>query len=252
MSDVGWGSDHLAPQKKRKIPLWIWGCGGGCMFLIGATIVAAVVAKPSVERWIGTLHEPDVQWPILAEVLPFDEPPEGVTIVRFPLPLVKMWKLAAPADDLFAFVFAPPKESPDGPWAAWLTDPKRAPMFEGQDGTFECVEGTLTVQGRELRSVRFTRTNLPAAEDPPEPSTPPVPPVPPESIDADAGDADPYDALEAAAEPDIQGNGLDLVITSEASPHVVLMWLVRGKRGETVSDEQAAAFLAPFKIGSSR
>ena len=41
MSDVGWGSDHLEAPKKRKIPLWLLGCGGGCMFFVGALAVGA-------------------------------------------------------------------------------------------------------------------------------------------------------------------------------------------------------------------
>jgi hypothetical protein len=242
MSDVGWGSDHLEPPKKRKIPMWILGCGGGCMFLIGAMIVASLLLGPKVKRWFDNLSTPEVQWPELAEVLPYDAVPAGVTIERWPMPVWKIWKLEARSKDLFAFVFSAPKGDDKGPWGVWVLDPKQAPMFAAQDGSFECSEGTLLVQGRELRSVRFMRTNMP----------------PPADV-ATEKPADPVDSSPDAMRIEdllgretIRGSGLDVVITTDDSPRVVLMWLVRGKQGETVTDEDAREFLAPFKIGTDR
>jgi len=233
MSDVGWGSDHLEPVKKRTIPLWLWITGGGCMFAIGALIVVAMIFGPKVKKWLESLSQPEVQWPELALVLPFDAAPEGVTIARWPAPNLDFWRLKSTEDDLYAFVCAPSSDKP-GPWGDWLLDPKLAPMFATQAGSFESVEGTLSVQGRVLHSVRFTRVGVPPA--PPEP--PPTPEDSPEQR-----------MKELLQGGSIRGDGIDLELTPEGSPRRVLIWLMRGTEGETVSDEQAIAFLAPFRIG---
>ncbi len=244
MSDVGWGSDHLEPPKKRKIPLWVLGCGGGCMFAIGALVVAAVVMEPRVKHWIEDLFQPEVQWPRLDEVLPFDERPAGVTIGRWPVPNIDIWRLESKADDLFVFVLAAPLNSGEGPWGQWMLDPKQSPMFASQAGEFESTEGTLVVQGRELRSVRFTRTSEPA----PTEALKEVP----DPMDSQKVPPQVKQLLDLIGRESFHGNGLDLDVTPEGSLRRVLVWFVRGTHGETISDEQAKAFLAPFKIGPQR
>src|SRR5687767_756622 len=120
MSDVRWGSDHLEPPKKRRIPLWILGCGGGCMFLVGALAVAAIYAGPKIQNWFEDLSEPEVQWPRLGEALPHHAPPEGFSIWRMPVPLIDLWMLTSEAQDLFVVVLAAP---PDKEWGVWLSEP---------------------------------------------------------------------------------------------------------------------------------
>ena len=236
MSDVDWGSDHLEPPKKKKVPMWVWGCGGGCMFAIGALFVVGRIVGPKVKEWIDSLSKPEVQWPRLAEVLPFDERPASVDIERWPFPMLDIWKLQSKEDDLVVFVFAPPASDSNGPWGEWLSDPKKSPMFSAQPGTFECTQGTLVVQGRELSSVRFTRSDVGT-------------PITPAPVPDTKEDADEKRIKELIGTESIHGNGLDLDVTPEGSPRRVMLWLVRGKAGETVSDEEAKNFLAPFMIG---
>ena len=61
MSDVGWGSDHLEPPKKRVIPLWVMGCAGGCMFALGAAAVATYFGGSMLKDWWAVQSKPEVQ-----------------------------------------------------------------------------------------------------------------------------------------------------------------------------------------------
>ena len=69
-----------APPPKRGVPLWIWGCGGGCLLTLGGFILLTYLGFRSLYSAIG----PEKAWPLLAEVLPYgDEPPEGYEAVVF-------------------------------------------------------------------------------------------------------------------------------------------------------------------------
>ncbi len=251
MSDVGWGSDHLEPPKKRVIPLWVMGCAGGCMFAIGAAAVATYFGGTMLKEWWEVQSKPEVQWPELATVLPFDEQPAGFTIARWPL--MDLWQLEDRDQDLLVYVLGAPEGRSGKPWGEWLSSPKQSVMFKLQDGEFDTEEGHLMLQGRELRSVRFTRTNLPespaipAPPDPLENSQAPTPPDEPLPVEPDE------DLPPAFARfKQIRGDGIALDVTAESSHRRVLVWLVRGTQGTTVSDEEAKTILAPFKIGPTR
>ncbi len=254
MSDVGWGSDHLEPPKKRVIPLWVMGCAGGCMFAIGAAAVATYYGGTMLKEWWEVQSKPEVQWPALAAVLPFDEQPAGFTIARWPI--MDLWQLEDRDQDLLVYVFGAPQGGSGKTWGEWLSSPKQSVMFKLQDGEFDTEEGHLILQGRELRCVRFTRTELPEAPaipalpDPaqvsPAPTSPPLPDEPPESLHVEPN----LDLAPAFARfKQIRGDGIALDVTAEGSHRRVLVWLVRGTQGTTVSDEAAMAILAPFKIG---
>lgn len=248
MSEINWGSDHLEAPKKRKIPLWVLGCGGGCMFMVGAVIVAVLVMGPKVSKWVDSLSQPEVQWPRLAEALPFDEQPEGFSIARLPVPLIDLWLLRSDAQDLSVFVLAAPQGKDGGPWGKWMSNPEEAPFLADMKGEVESSEGTLVVQGRELRSVRYTRKNLPArAPQPPDPGEPPnAPPSPDEP--------DPVEGKFSVRidNGDVRGGGLALDVTPEGASQRMLIWLWRENEGSTVSDEDAKEFLTPFQIGPRR
>lgn len=290
MSDVNWGSDHLEPPKKRRIPLWILGCGGGCMFLIGAVVVAAMLLGPRAKRWVESLNDPAVQWPELAVELPHDEPPQGFHISRMPFPLdmLKIWTLDSSTEDLQVFVVATEKSENDGV-GDWISKPEDSPFFAGQDAKFHVTEGKLFVQGRELRSVRFERVSSKSSKpstdvDSPEAGAsspegearegeiaPPDAPVAPVAPDApDAPSAEPEDPVESEW-PALRrrthgqgtlriestlttdgGNGLAIDVTSEGSPRRVVIWMVRTSAQGTVSDQDAIDFLSTFYIGPRR
>jgi hypothetical protein len=243
MSETNWGSDHLESPKKRKIPLWLLGCGGGCMFLIGALIVVAIIAGPRAVDWVEGLSKPEVQWPRVAEKVPFDEAPSGFSIARLPFPVVDMWILRSSEQDLTVFMLAAAQDKDGGPWGKWMSEPKSAPFFSGLEGEIEVQEGTLVVQGRELRSTRYLRSELPAhvpehPQDPHDSHTPDGAPEPPLAVTLNNSQ--------------LRGNGICLDVTMEGSSERLLVWMFRSNEGNTVSDEEAKAFLAPFHVGPRR
>ncbi|MEO6709069.1 MAG: hypothetical protein ABIP42_05780, partial [Planctomycetota bacterium] len=85
-----------------------------------------------------------------------------------------------------------------------------------------------------LHAVRFTRVDVPPAVEEPPPAL------------EDSPEQRMKELLHGGS---IRGGGIDLELTPEGSPRRVLIWMMRGSEGETVSDEQAIAFLAPFRIG---
>ncbi len=249
MSDVGWGSDHLEPPKKRVIPLWVMGCAGGCMFAIGAAAVATYFGGTMIKEWWEVQSKPEVQWPALAGVLPFDEQPAGFTIARWPI--MDLWQLEDRDQDLLVYVLGAPQGGSGKTWGEWLSSPKQSVMFKLQDGEFDTEEGHLMLQGRELRCVRFTRTELPEAQaipalpDPSQNSQAPTPPAPPdEPLESLQVEPDPNLPPALARLKQIRGDGIALDVTAESSDRRVLVWLVRGTQGTTVSDEAAMAILA--------
>ena len=254
MSEVNWGSDHLEPPKKRSIPLWVLGCGGGCMFMIGATIVAVIVATPKAKRWVEALSKPEVQWPRLAETLPFDAAPEGFSIARLPVPLIDLWLLRSQDQALTVFVLAADQDESGGPWGQWMSKPQEAPFLAGLLGEIESSEGTLVVQGRELRSVRYARKELPPPVSAPEPPQPPEAPRP-VGGGAEVPEIDlPLDTRLSMRldNESVRGGGISLDVTPEESSERIVVWLLREAEGATVSDDDARAFLAPFHIGPRR
>ena len=78
-TELEWGGEEPAPKKKRGclLPTWLWACGGGCLLLtllIGAGLFWGV-------GQVKNLVDPEVQWPRLQKVLPFDERPEGMQMI---------------------------------------------------------------------------------------------------------------------------------------------------------------------------
>ena len=253
MSDANWGNDHLEPPKKRRIPLWILGCGGGCMFMIGALIVAVLVARPKLERWVEGLSQPEVQWPRLKESLPFDEQPAGFTIARLPVPVIGLWLLRSDEQDLSVFVLEAPQDQDGGPWGQWLSNPREAPFLTDLPGEISTDEGLLVVQGRELRSVRYMHKGQPANVEIPEPPQPPEESI--DEIDSSAQEPDEPTEREPLAmlrSREIRGDGIALDVTPEGSSNRVLLWIFRQTNGATISDDEARAFLQPFEIGPRR
>lgn len=77
---------------KSGVPVWVWGCGGGCLLLLVAAIGGTL--------WFGNkmvaMFGPDAAWPVIAEIMPYAEEglsaeelvaarPAGYTPVLIPL-----------------------------------------------------------------------------------------------------------------------------------------------------------------------
>ena len=77
MSEVEWSEEsEEAPQKKRRIPKWVWiGCGGGCLVALILIVVLAIIGG----MWVKNMADPEYAWPKVEQILPHDERPEGYT-----------------------------------------------------------------------------------------------------------------------------------------------------------------------------
>ena len=69
MSDVDWGSEGKElPKPKKRVPLWLWICGGGCLLAIIAAVALAIFVFSKASRMMNQ----DEQWAELAKVQPLD------------------------------------------------------------------------------------------------------------------------------------------------------------------------------------
>lgn len=238
MSAVDWGSDHTEPPKRRSYTPWIIGCLGGCMFFLGATAVALYFGGSQVKRWFQDLSKPDVQWPKLAEVLPYEQRPEDYRIFKWPFQ--DLWQLEARREDLVMFVLAWPEDGVGATPGELVSDPAKTPMFQMMHGAFETKETTVTLQGRELHGARVHRTEETAEEGDPDESAG-------DEHGWSGGDAEFLQRLQS-----IRGEGLGLDVTAEGSKRHVLVWLLRRGEGGVITDEDARSVLSPFLIGPDR
>jgi hypothetical protein len=87
-----------AAPPKRGVPIWVWGCGGGCLFML----VAAIVFTLWFFNKMAGVFGPEAAWPVIAEVMPYAEDgateeelvaarPPGYIPGLFPLSRVAGW-----------------------------------------------------------------------------------------------------------------------------------------------------------------
>lgn len=61
------------PPSTRVVPVWAWGCGAGCLMLVLLAIGATWYSMNLFQKTMG----PEAAWPIVKEVMPFDERPQN-------------------------------------------------------------------------------------------------------------------------------------------------------------------------------
>lgn len=203
MSDAGWTEEGQAQPRKKGVPSWVWwGCGGGCLL---ATLAIAAAAFFGV-RLVREGLDPEKQWPRLQRVLAFDERPAGLEI-ELGLSLgVDMFHVVDSTRGLRATLVEFPSAS-STEFDQFLEADVGAPFGLGQPVDPE--PGTLLVQGREVRCLRFVR-------------------VKPEDADSN------------------QGAGIRIDLTGErAKPRTLEL---RRGGALRIDDALVAEFLAPFDV----
>ncbi len=218
MAEVDWGNEaNEAPKQKSRVPKWAWFCGGGCLL---ALIVAGVAAVLLVRVAKDTM-DPDKQWDRLAEFVPYETRPEG-QIIGFKVPFQDIHTFALPqeggASALFLIAGGSQGEELR---AAYFDGEKEVNLgpFTGNAGRYNVEEGTLNVQGRELRSIRFTSHER-------------------------SGDEGKSSAMHKST--------LALDLTKDGSDTAVIFQFDRVNSLERVDERAAIEFLAQFKIGEQR
>jgi hypothetical protein len=221
MTEVDWGSEaNEAPKAKKRIPTWAWFCGGGCLL----AIVAAIAMGVFFFRMAQETMDPEKQWASLGEYVPFDERPEG-QIIGFKVPFQDIHTFAIPRGDGTSAVFLIAGGSKGEDLRAQYFDGEKqidmGPIL-GNMGRFHVEEGVLSVQGRELRSIRFTSHER---------------------------------AADGAAEKDLSPmhkSTFALDLTKEGSDTVVILQYDLTGSLAKVDETAVVEFLKPFHIGPKR
>ena len=159
MSADDWGEEQ--PAKKRGVPSWVfWGCGGGCLLAILA-VVGMLAFGGSVLR---EAFDPEQAWDGVAKLLPHDERPadwEAYGTSRFGIGFYVL-RPPGPKAVLIVQSARDPREVD-----AQLTpnSPANAAWRWVLEGVRDHEAGTIELQGRTTRSLRFSGTFAGEGED---------------------------------------------------------------------------------------
>ncbi|QDU69295.1 hypothetical protein [Engelhardtia mirabilis] len=164
-------------QGGRAFPVWIWGCGGGCLIVLMLFIGGSV--------WFGnkmfSTFGPEAAWPVISEVMPFGAVrPEGYEPLkveprlitgmmrRIPgmddkeldkVPDMQLLIINRPGDssgksDLTAMLYRLPVGATQKEKLEFLHEPANSPG-EGEVEVSEGEQLEVTLQGRKLKALRF-------------------------------------------------------------------------------------------------
>lgn len=145
MAENQWGDEAPAP-KKKSIPTWAWFCGGGCLLAVLGIVIAAWLSVGFVKK----MGDPEVQWPKLAEVLPYDERPEGVTLEAGMQLGVENYTLVDEGRGLMITLQRMPGDQSEVRRQLFVEEPPSIPAMSLVDPE----KGTIDVQGRQIPIVR--------------------------------------------------------------------------------------------------
>lgn len=153
MSETEWTENDVAAEtaKKKGIPWWVWGCGGGCLLFVLVTAGAVAVLGPKLAQWAEDMSDPEVQWPKVAEYLPYDERPEHIEMVMgLDIPGQKQWTMMDNENGLLGQLFVMDKTA-----GGDMMRPGSAANAIGVSGE---ESGLMVVQGVEVDAMFFKMT----------------------------------------------------------------------------------------------
>lgn len=203
MSNAEWTDEGQVEAKKKRVPSWVWwGCGSGCLL---ATIAIGGMAFFGA-RLVRESMDPEKQWPRLQRVMAFEERPPGLEI-ELGLSLgADQFHLVDSEQGLRATLIEFPPSS-HSEYEQFLDPEIGTPFGLGQP--VEPESGTLLVQGREVRCLRFAR-------------------------------------IKPEGEGNNQGAGIRIDLTGERLKPRTLE--LRSSRAERIDDALVAEFLTPFDV----
>jgi hypothetical protein len=146
MSEGDWSSEARGLEKpKRRVPMWVWGCGGGCALMLLVGVILGVF----VFRAGTKMMDQEANWTAIDRVLPVAERPVGYSAIGFPFKLdgVQVWMLPAADQSHQVMLF-------HGPGGEGTEDTRQELFGSAATGRAGAEPGTLTVQGRQLRVLR--------------------------------------------------------------------------------------------------
>ena len=147
MSDDDWG-DIQDAGSRSGIPLWLWGCGGGCLLMVILIAGAGFWAVGFVQD----AQDPDFVWDRIEEVLPFEQRHPDYEVV---------FGNRVPFIDFSIFILRQQVKQPADSTDDGL-DPIYAMLIIDPDDEQDATEGAeylpveLIIQGVTLEAGRYT------------------------------------------------------------------------------------------------
>jgi len=151
-----WEEEAPAPPPRKRFPAWAWWtCGGGC--LLGILVLGSLLFFGM--RFVREGRDPEKQWPRLAEVLAYEQRPEGIEL-EFGADLgLDLFQLRDTRHGLTGRVLQFPASA-----RGEYSDLMDASASFGVGKPIDPQSGTLIVQGQEVPCLRFARLD-PDPED---------------------------------------------------------------------------------------
>ncbi|MBM3991216.1 MAG: hypothetical protein FJ298_09450 [Planctomycetes bacterium] len=230
---LDWGSEASEPVKpKRRVPVWAWFCGGGCVLMFVTFIVASVAVVSCVKE----MADPDTQWKELEKVVAVETRPEGEIFgMKIPFQNLRVISIQQGLTKV-DFMIAGGAQAQE--LRSQFLDPSAemnlGPML-GNLGRYEPEEIVLNVQGRELRGLRFL-TQKPDGEGVALENT----------QDEEPAELEPVEAVKLA----MRQSTVALDISPEGGTKTVILQYSRMGSLEKIDDDEVIEFLAHFKLGS--
>jgi hypothetical protein len=160
-TELEWGEEEGSLKKKRGclLPTWLWACGGGCLLMMITVIGCLIWGVGQVQK----VMDPEVQWPRLQKILPFDERPEYTQMITG----VQMFGMENYTLMDFerglqiAVYYFDDGESTDAADSRWaFFDPERKTPSSSMIGRGNEELGVIRIGSRDRTVMRFTQENF--------------------------------------------------------------------------------------------
>jgi hypothetical protein len=156
-TELEWGKEEGAPVKKRGcfLPVWLWGCGGGCLLAIILSIGGGVYCVGKFQDAI----DPETQWAKLDKVLPFEERPGGLELMfGWSLGLEYYVLMDVNMGYMVSVYYFDSGDAAEGREAFFNPEVKAGVMGVGERKDEEL--STVLIGSRERQVMRFNQSNV--------------------------------------------------------------------------------------------
>jgi hypothetical protein len=161
MTEPNWSTETGSEAPKKRVPTWVWFGGGCCLLALVLTVVGVTFGVVKLKQYAKEAQDPEMQWPKLQKVLPFDERPAhlelkvGVNMTFFGQGL-QMFFIEDREHGLFGQLFSAHGETAKELRRS-LLDESFAGGFMGKGSRQGMQVDSLEIQGAEHRVMRFVQ-----------------------------------------------------------------------------------------------
>jgi len=219
MADTAWTEESAMPPKKRRIPTWLWFCGGGCLL----AVLFAIVAIGLLARWYQRATDPELQKQALAKILPYDTwPAELKPVIGFQF-VGEQYQFEDSRGFQEQIQLHRGHDGAEGRKGMFQSEAPQFPKDLFVMKFEDLKPGVVEVQGRELHLLRMRMQ---------------------------------FSGLVAKMVPKEVREGLATMAFVDLTPDdldgMLLLQITRTRGKDPVSDEEIREILAPFHVGPKR